>query len=166
MQKLILGLLLLTTCSLASAAHDIIINPENPDPELAKLSQSLIATLVDQGFEQHEVTNKVYYTNVSGLRCVTYSRDNLFPKSPLGGLPAVECTVKADSKTDREGVPVGDARYILSLIKLIEAKNDVVYTECKEDQCITYVGSIKCKADLNETELKKVHSCTFKKLFD
>jgi hypothetical protein len=164
MKSLIVFLVL--ACSSLSAST-IIINSENSDYELAKVPQNLLATFVDQGFKQVEVTPKVWDLTIDGLRCDSLSRDNLYPDFSNAGLPSIKCYVNAVPEMNGIGIPVQESRFIQSLINIIEAKAYGDYSDCSMGgKCSSFIASIICTLDLNQDEMHKAYSCTIKSLTD
>jgi hypothetical protein len=146
-------------CSVASA-NTVTLMGNNAVYELAKLPQQIMATFVDQGFKQTEVSTNVYDLTIKGLRCDLQSNDALYPDYSNGGLPSVKCYVNADLETGGVGTPVQESRYIQSLISLIEAKAGGEYTDCAMGgKCTSFIKSIKCRIDENQDEMKNAFSC-------
>ena len=146
------------------AADKIIsVNANNNDDDLRTIPQQLMATFVDQGFKQKEISKGLWELKIENLRCDSLSRDPEFPDSPKGGLPSVKCFVNAEIEMGGKGTPIQEGRFVEQLLNTVEHKiPDAQFSDCSMGgKCVTYVKKIRCTVDLNQEEMHNAYLCEF-----
>jgi len=119
MKNLFICSFLLSSISMAQA-YTLLLDSNNSNDVLRKIPQNLMASFVDQGFKQVEVSSKIFELTIKNLRCDTNTRDVLYPDYSNAGLPSVKCYVNADlEKFERKGRAIEESRYIESLFSTI-----------------------------------------------
>lgn len=162
MKAFILGLLLLST-SVMAGENGVWLKSNDEDYVVAKLPQKIMATFVDQGFKQKEVSPGIFELKVSNVRCDYLSRDPLYPDYSNGGLPSVKCYADADAEMNGKGTKIQESRYLNELFNMIQEKRDLPITDCAMGgKCVSFVTTIQCWVDLNMEEMKDAYSCYLK----
>lgn len=161
MKAFLLGLALLSTQAFAS--NGVWLKSNDEDYVVAKLPQKLMATFVDQGFEQKEVSSGIFELNIKNVRCDYNSRDFLFPDASNAGLPTVKCYTNAEVEMNGAGTKIQESRYLHSLLETIEEKKDIAIGDCAMGgKCVSFVETIQCWVDLNAEYMADAYSCYLK----
>ena len=162
MKLLIIGLMLMANTVMA-AESGIWLKSNDEDYVVARLPQKLMATFVDQGFKQKEVSPGIFELKISNVRCDFNSRDPLYPDYSNAGLPSVKCYADADAEMNGKGTKIQESRYLNELFNTIQEKTDLPITDCAMGgKCMSYVTTIQCWVDLNMEEMKDAYSCFLK----
>lgn len=159
MKSLLLGLALLSTTAFAGETG-VWLKANDEDYTVARLPQKLMATFVDQGFKQKEVSPGIFELTVKNVRCDFQSRDALYPDYSNAGLPSVKCYTDAEIEMNGNGTRIQESRYLNELFNTIQEKKDISITDCAMGgKCVSYVSTIQCWVDLNMDEMKDAYSC-------
>lgn len=159
MKSLLLGLSILSSVTFAGETG-VWLRSNDEDYVTARLPQKLMATFVDQGFKQKEVSPGIFELSIKNVRCDFQSRDALFPDASNAGLPSVKCYTDAEIEMNGNGVKIQEGRYLNELFNIIQEKKDISITDCAMGgKCVSYVSTIQCWVDLNMEEMKDAYSC-------
>lgn len=162
MKGLLLGLLFVSSTTFA-IENGVWLKSNDEDSIVSKLPQQLMATFVDQGFKQKEISPGIFELTVKNVRCDFQSRDALYPDYSNAGLPSVKCYTDAVIEMNGNGIKIEESRYLNELFNTIEEKKNIAITDCAMGgKCVSYVSTIQCWVDLNRDEMKDAYSCFLK----
>jgi hypothetical protein len=164
MKNLLLTLALILSMTQKTKAESIFtITANDQNDVLASLPQNLMATFVDQGFKQKEISKGIFSLKINGLRCDSNSRDFIFPDSSIAGLPMVKCLVNTTPEYNADGKKIQEDRFIQSMIFQLENHlSGFEVTDCAMGgKCSFYIPKIECLIDLNQDEMRNAYSCKF-----
>ncbi len=162
MKALLFSILLMANTVMAGESG-VWLKSNDEDSVVARLPRLIMATFVDQGFKQKEISPGIFELKVSNVRCDYLSRDSAYPDLPTAGLPSVKCFTDAVLEMNGKGTKIQEGRYLNELFNTIQEKRDLPITDCAMGgKCVSFVSTIQCWVDLNMEEMKDAYSCFLK----